>query len=130
MHLHMLMLSPDLLLWLLAMVIVSHFVWSNSGWRYHMWVRSWIHNSHLMQCIRFFLVQSHDTLMKDLTHEIRSQLAKQLTPHLMMPDHRLDYLAWMLHQQQLMFQQQLNAIIDLEKMVRSLTEEVVKLQHT
>jgi hypothetical protein len=61
--------------------------------------------------------------MKDLTHEIRSQLAKLLPPHLMMPDHRLDYLARMLHQQQ-------NAIIDLEKTVRSLTEEVVKLQQT
>ena len=74
-----------------------YFAWPRVTYRYHMWVRSWIHNSHLMQAFGNLLITFHDSLVGRFALELQRQL-RQLTTRMSGLFHQIAQILMMLYE--------------------------------
>ena len=74
-----------------------YFAWPKITYRYHMWVRSWIHNCHMMQAFGNLLITFHDSLVGRFALELQRQLG-QLTTRISGLFHQIAQIIMLLYE--------------------------------
>lgn len=106
--------------------IFMYFAWPTITVGYNWWVRSWIHNCHLMQSFRNVLTQFHDDLVHSITLELQRQLG-QLTVKIVAGFNRIAQLLMMLYEIRTSIRQIHATITNLEILVAGLQQPVAPI---